>query len=76
MAGVTIGSGAIIASRAVVTKDVEPYAVVGGNPAQLIKYRFSVDEIEKLLTLKWWDWSEERVKEHMPFLCGKNVLNG
>jgi len=73
MAGITIGSGAVIASRAVVTKDVEPYAVVGGNPAEVIKYRFSDEEIEKLLKLKWWDWSEEKVKENMKLLCSKDV---
>jgi len=75
MAGVTIGSGAVIASRAVVTKDVEPYAVVGGNPAEVIKYRFSDEEIEKLLKLKWWDWSEDKVKERVGLLCGGDVLN-
>jgi len=75
MAGVTIGSGAVIASRAVVTKDVEPYAVVGGNPAEMIKYRFSDDEIEKLLVLKWWDWSEDEVKERMGLLCSEDVKN-
>ena len=69
MAGITIGSGAIIAARAVVTKDVEPYAVVGGNPAELIKYRFTSDKIEELLKLKWWDWSEAKVKAEMPYLC-------
>ena len=73
MSGVTIGSGAVIASRAVVTKDVEAYAVVGGNPAEVIKYRFSAEEIEKLLVLKWWDWSEERVKERMEVLCSEGV---
>jgi len=73
MAGVTIGSGAVIASRAVITKDVEPYAIVGGNPAKVIKYRFSVEEIEKLLKLKWWDWSEEKVKENMGLLCSMGV---
>jgi len=73
MAEVTIGSGAVIASRAVVTKDVEPYAVVGCNPAEVIKYRFSDEEIEKLLKLKWWDWSEEKVKENMKLLCSKDV---
>jgi len=71
MAGVTIGSGAIISARAVVTKNVPPYAIVGGNPAQIIKYRFSEGEIEKLLKLKWWDWSEERVKESMGWICGE-----
>lgn len=71
MPGVTIGSGAVIAARAVVTKNVEPYAVVGGNPAEVIKYRFSEHEIEKLLEMKWWEWAEEKVKEMMPFLCSK-----
>jgi chloramphenicol O-acetyltransferase type B len=70
MSGVTIASGAVIASRAVVTKDVEPYAIVGGNPAEVIKYRFSSEKIEKLLRLKWWEWSEDKVKENMDFLCG------
>ena len=74
MAGVTIGEGAVIASRAVVTKDVPPYAIVGGNPAQIIKYRFTEDEIEKLLKLKWWDWSEEKVKEMMAKLCSGDIL--
>ncbi len=73
MAGVTIGSGAVIASRAVVTKNVEPYAVIGGNPAEVIKYRFSDDKIKKLLTLKWWDWSESKVKENMGLLCGEDI---
>jgi len=73
MAGVTIGSGAVIASRAVVTKDVEAYAVVGGNPAEVIKYRFSAEEIEKLLKLKWWDWSEEKIKENVTIICSKEI---
>jgi chloramphenicol O-acetyltransferase type B len=73
MSGVTIGSGAVIASRAVVTKDVEPYAIVGGNPAEVIKYRFSSEKIEKLLKLKWWEWSEDKVKENMDFLCGGDL---
>lgn len=71
MPGVTIGSGAVIAARAVVTKNIEPYAVVGGNPAVLIKYRFSSEERERLLSLKWWKWTEEKVKKMMPFLCSK-----
>jgi hypothetical protein len=54
-----------------VTKDVEPYAVVGGNPAEFIKFRFSSEKIAELLKLKWWDWSEEKLKENMDFLCSK-----
>ena len=73
MAGVTIGSGAVIGSRAVVTKNVEPYAIVGGNPAKVIKFRFDEEEIRRLLKLKWWDWSEEEVKDGMGFLCGGEI---
>jgi len=54
--GVTIGDGAVIGSRAVVVKDVPPYAVVGGVPAQILKYRFPQDIIERLLAIKWWDY--------------------
>ena len=57
MPGVTIGDGAVIGARAVVTKDVAPYAVIVGNPGQEIKKRFSDAHIAKLLEMKWWDWS-------------------
>jgi len=75
MSGVTIGDGAIIAARAVVTKDVEPYTVVGGNPGVVIKKRFNDKEIEQLLTMKWWDWEEEKVKDSMPFICSTSTEN-
>ena len=64
MAGVTIGDGAIIGSRAVVTKDVEPYSIVGGIPAKLIRKRFSEEKILELLEMKWWNWSEEMIKKN------------
>ncbi len=61
--GITIGDGAIIAAGAVVVKDVEPYCVVGGVPAKMIKYRFDEETIKKLLELKWWDMDKEILKK-------------
>ena len=61
MGGVTIHNGAVVAAGAVVTKDVPPYAIVGGNPAKIIKYRCSQDTIDKLCQIKWWNWSPETI---------------
>jgi len=74
MAGVTIGDGAIIASRAVVTKDVPPYSIVGGTPAKLIRKRFTDEQIDKLLRLKWWDWDEEKVRQNIDKIMDVNKL--
>jgi hypothetical protein len=63
--GVIIGDGAVIASDAVVTKDVEPYSIVGGNPAQHIKYRFGRESVNLLEALKWWDWSRETIANYV-----------
>ena len=72
MPGVTIGDGAIIATKSVVTKDVEPYAIVGGNPAKEIKKRFSEEEITNLLEIQW-DWPIEKITENVQNLTG-NVI--
>lgn len=63
--GVTIGDGAVIAAGAVVTRDIEPYAIAGGVPAKKIKYRFNRAEREKLLQIKWWEWTVEKIEKHL-----------
>ena len=70
MAGVTIGDGAIVASRAVVTCDVPPYAIVGGVPAKVIKYRFDPATVESLLAIKWWEWPAETIRRALPLIRG------
>jgi virginiamycin A acetyltransferase len=61
MSGVTIGDGAVIAASALVTHDVPPYAIVGGCPATVIKYRFTEEQIKQLLEIRWWDFPEDVV---------------
>lgn len=72
MDGVTIGDGAIVAAGSVVTKDVPPFAVVGGAPAKIIKYRFSHDVIDRLEEIKWWDMPDERIGEVVELFHIKN----
>ncbi len=73
MPGVKIGNGCIIAAYSVVTKDIEPYSVVGGNPAKFIKKRFDDELINLLMELKWWDFSPEKLVEFLPLLCETNL---
>jgi acetyltransferase-like isoleucine patch superfamily enzyme len=73
LSGVTIGDGAVIAANSVVTKDVEPYSIVGGNPAKLLKKRFNEDTIQKLLEIKWWDWPIEKINDNLDILCSSNM---
>lgn len=71
--GVHIGDGAVVAAGAVVTKDVPPYAIVAGNPARVIRYRHTEEQRRALLEIKWWDWTDEEVREAVPLLAGTDI---
>jgi len=73
MAGVEIGEGAVVASGSIVTKDVPPYAIVGGNPAKVIKYRFDEDTINRLLALSIYDWAPEKFEIIKDHLCSMDI---
>jgi acetyltransferase-like isoleucine patch superfamily enzyme len=75
MSGVKIGDGAVIGANSVVTKDVEPYSIVGGNPAKLIKHRFDKDDIFHLLQIKWWEWGDEKIKENISLINSEDITN-
>lgn len=73
MPGVTIGNGAIIATQSVVTRDVEPYAVVGGNPAEVIRYRFDPDVRARLEEIGWWDWDVAKITRNVRAICSGDL---
>lgn len=72
--GVTIGDGAVIGMGSVVTKDVEPYTIVGGSPAKVIRKRFDEDTIQKLLSTKWWEWEDDKIAAHSQYFNDANEL--
>lgn len=73
MMGVQVGDGAIIATNATVTKDVPPYAIVGGNPAQVLRMRFSPEEVARLLKIRWWDWPVEKITRNLALLTRMDI---
>jgi len=75
MSGINIGDGSVIANNSHVVKDVLPFSVVGGNPAKLIKHRFSEKQIEDLLQIKWWYWDDDKINKHVELLHDTNIDN-
>ena len=73
MSNVKIGHGAVVAAHAVVTKDVRPYEVVGGVPAKFLKYRFTTEQIEKLLKIEWYAWEDEKIKENAHLIMSEDI---
>lgn len=74
MPGITIGDGAVIGTRSLVTRDVEPYAIVGGCPASVIRKRFDDRLVALLLEMRWWDWSDDQLRGAMPILTSGDVV--
>ncbi|WP_265516597.1 CatB-related O-acetyltransferase [Nitratireductor luteus] len=73
MPGITIGDGAIVAGRSVVTHDVPPYAVVAGNPAESVKHRFDGDTVRRLLAVAWWNWSADKITRNLDAIRGNDI---
>jgi acetyltransferase-like isoleucine patch superfamily enzyme len=73
ISGVTVGHGAVIGARAVVTRDVPPYSIVVGNPAKVVKHRFDEQTIERLQGIQWWNWTDVQIKKAMPDLLSSQI---
>jgi len=73
MSGVTIGDGAVIGARTVITKDVPPYSIVVGNPGSVVKKRFDDSTIQKLLDIEWWNWNDSKIKKALPLLLNNEI---
>jgi virginiamycin A acetyltransferase len=73
MPGIYIGDGAIIAAQSVVTRNVEPYSIVGGNPAKEIRKRFDESIIQELLEIRWWDWEIEKITRNIEVICSGDI---
>ena len=73
LSGVNIGDGAVIGANSVIARDVEPYSMVAGNPAKLIRKRFDQTTIDKLLKIKWWNWDVQRIKENVSLMLSTKV---
>ena len=73
LAGVTIGNGAVVGAGSMVTRNVPPYAIVAGNPAKLIRYRFSPGQIAKLEEIAWWDWPIEKIIASLPLMLNEHI---
>jgi acetyltransferase-like isoleucine patch superfamily enzyme len=73
LSGISIGDGAAIGACSVVTRDIPPYAIAAGNPAQVIRFRFDEGTVQKLLQIKWWNWSDEKVADNIRLICSDSI---